>query len=86
MNQKYMAKLHTEINDAIQSIDSGILVSFSNDIDPESGYESQIITVESNKLKMRQLAEKIPAALSTFSQQFDALGISLSYRVNKAAE
>ena len=60
MNQKYMAKLQTQINDAIQSIDSAILVIFSNDIDPESGYESQIITVESNKLTMRQLAEKIP--------------------------
>ena len=55
-----MAKLQTQINDAIQSIDSAILVIFSNDIDPESGYESQIITVESNKLTMRQLAEKIP--------------------------
>ncbi len=86
MNQKYIAILQTKINNAIHAIDSDILVSFSNDIDPESGYESQIITVESNKLTMRQLAEKIPAALSTFSQQFDALGKSLSYRVNKAAE
>ncbi len=85
MNEKQMAKVHTEINDAIHSIDRDILVSFSSDIDPESGYQSQIITVESSKLSMRQLAEKIPAALSTFSQQFDAVGMSLSYRVKKAA-